>query len=32
VAKIVKDLIDFGEVQRGFTGMDVKDIDAATAE
>jgi len=32
VAKIVKDLIDFGEVQRGFTGMDVKDIDAPTAE
>jgi serine protease Do len=30
-AKIVKDLIDFGEVQRGFTGMDVKDIDAETA-
>jgi Do/DeqQ family serine protease len=32
VAKIVKDLIDFGDVQKGFTGMDVKDIDAATAE
>ncbi len=31
VGKIVKDLIDFGEVQKGFTGMDVKDIDAATA-
>lgn len=31
VAKIVKDLVEFKEVQRGFTGMDVKDIDAATA-
>ncbi len=31
VAKIVKDLIDFGEVQKGFTGMDIKDIDAETA-
>jgi serine protease Do len=29
VAKIVKDLIEYGEVQRGFTGMDVKDIDAS---
>jgi serine protease Do len=32
VAKIVKDLIDFGEVQRGFTGMEVEDIDAKTQE
>jgi len=31
VAKIVKDLIEFKEVQRGFTGLDVKDIDAPTA-
>jgi serine protease Do len=31
VKKIVKDLIEFNEVQRGFTGMDVKDIDAAIA-
>jgi Do/DeqQ family serine protease len=31
VAKIIKDLIEFKEVQRGFTGMDVKDIDAAMA-
>jgi serine protease Do len=31
VSKIVKDLIDFGDVQKGFTGMDVKDIDEATA-
>ncbi len=31
VAKIVKDLIDFGDVQKGFTGMEVKDIDAETA-
>ncbi|KAB2915698.1 MAG: PDZ domain-containing protein [Bacteroidetes bacterium] len=27
VAKIVKDMIDFGDVQRAFTGMDVSDID-----
>ncbi len=32
VGKIVKDLIDFGETQRGFTGMDVKDIDAELAD
>ncbi|OYU96143.1 MAG: serine protease [Bacteroidetes bacterium B1(2017)] len=32
VAKIVKDLVDYKEVQRGFTGMDVKDIDAAIAQ
>lgn len=31
VSKIVKDLIEFNEVQRGFTGMDVKDIDAGLA-
>jgi Do/DeqQ family serine protease len=31
VAKIVKDLVEFKEVQRGFTGMDVKDVDAANA-
>lgn len=31
VSKIVKDLIEFNEVQRGFTGMDVKDIDAKLA-
>lgn len=31
VAKIIKDLIEFKEVQRGFAGMDVKDIDAAMA-
>jgi len=32
VAKIIKDLIEFKEVQRGFTGMEIKDIDAAMAE
>jgi serine protease Do len=32
VQKIVKDLIEFNEVQRGFTGMDVKDIDAGLAD
>ena len=32
VAKIIKDLIEYKEVQRGFTGMDVKDIDAGLAE
>jgi len=32
VAKIVKDLVEFKEVQRGFTGMDVKDVDAANAQ
>ncbi len=31
VAKIVKDIIDFGDVQKGFTGMEVKDLDEATA-
>lgn len=31
VQKIVKDLIEFNEVQRGFTGIDVKDIDASMA-
>jgi serine protease Do len=30
VAKTVKDLIEFGEVQRGFAGMDVADIDYET--
>lgn len=32
VAKIVKDIIEFGEVQRAFTGMDVQDIDGDMAE
>jgi len=32
VAKIVKDLIEFKEVQRGYPGMDVKDIDASLAQ
>lgn len=32
VSKIVRDLIEFNEVQRGFTGMDVKDIDASIAD
>lgn len=32
VAKIVKDIIDFGEVQRSFTGMDVRDIDGDLSE
>jgi Do/DeqQ family serine protease len=32
VAKIVKDLIEYKEVQRGYTGMEVKDIDAILAE
>jgi Do/DeqQ family serine protease len=31
VQKIVKDLIEFNEVQRGYTGLDVKDIDAGMA-
>jgi Do/DeqQ family serine protease len=31
VQKIIKDLIEFNEVQRGFTGLDVKDIDATLA-
>lgn len=32
VQKIVRDLIEYNEVQRGFTGLDVKDIDAALAD
>lgn len=32
VAKIVKDLIEFKEVQRGYPGMEVKDIDAILAQ
>ncbi len=32
VAKIVKDLVDYKTVQRGFTGLEVKDIDAALAQ
>ena len=32
VQKIVRDLIEYNEVQRGFTGMDIKDIDAPLAE
>jgi len=32
VQKIVKDLVEFNEVQRGFTGLDVKDIDAGLAQ
>ncbi|MCK9481366.1 MAG: trypsin-like peptidase domain-containing protein [Bacteroidia bacterium] len=32
VVKTVKDLIEFGEVQRGFTGMDVADIDYETQQ
>jgi Do/DeqQ family serine protease len=32
VQKIVRDLIEFSEVQRGFTGMDVKDIDSKLAK
>ncbi|MBC7383607.1 MAG: trypsin-like peptidase domain-containing protein [Bacteroidia bacterium] len=32
VAKIVKDLVEFNEVQRGFTGLNVKDIDAGLAQ
>lgn len=32
VAKVVKDLIEFKEVQRGYTGMDIKDIDADLAQ
>lgn len=32
VAKIVKDLVEYKEVQRGFTGMEVKDVDASTAQ
>lgn len=32
VAKIVKDLVEFKEVQRGYTGLNVKDIDAVLAQ
>lgn len=32
VAKIVKDLIEHGEVQRGYTGMTLKDISSDLAE
>lgn len=32
VAKIVKDLIEHGEVQRGYTGMTMKDITSELAE
>jgi Do/DeqQ family serine protease len=32
VAKIVKDLIEFNEVQRAFTGMQVRDIDGNLSE
>lgn len=32
VQKIVRDLIEYNEVQRGFTGLDVKDIDAILAD
>lgn len=32
VAKIVKDLIEFSEVQRAFTGMQVRDIDGNLSE
>lgn len=32
VAKIVKDLIDYKEVQRGYPGIEVKDIDALLAQ
>ncbi|MFI5222131.1 MAG: S1C family serine protease [Bacteroidia bacterium] len=32
VQKIVKDLIEFNDVQRGFTGMDVIDVDSKIAE
>ncbi len=32
VAKIVKDLVDFKEVQRGYTGINVRDIDAPLAQ
>lgn len=30
VAKTIKDLIDFGKIQRGNTGMEVSDVDEAT--
>lgn len=32
VMKIVKDLREFGQVQRGFTGIEVQDIEGAIAE
>lgn len=32
VSKIVKDLIEYNEVQRGFTGMDVVDVDSRIAD
>ena len=32
VSKIIKDLIDFKEVQRGYTGMDITDIDSRLAQ
>ncbi len=32
VQKIIKDLIEFNEVQRGFTGIDVTDIDSKLAK
>ncbi len=32
VNKIVKDFIEFGKVQRGFTGMEVEDIDSKIQE
>lgn len=32
VQKIVRDLIEYKEVQRGYTGIDVKDIDASLAD
>lgn len=32
VQKIVKDLVEFNEVQRGFTGLEVKDIDGTLAD
>lgn len=32
VSKIIKDLIDFKEVQRGYTGMDIADIDSRLAQ
>lgn len=32
VAKIVKDLIEHGEVKRGYTGLEVRDIDAQLAD
>jgi serine protease Do len=32
VAKVIKDIIEFGEVQRAFTGIDVSDIDGDLSE